>query len=179
MLNPSPAPTLLPNLFCQSTSLTDGLSVPPLVFFSSDLGVPGQDAALSREGSKAEVLDTDGDDGRSTSPSSSSSAQGKPATLCAPGPTMAVARAAVASLLLLVRTQSADKDWCIFFLPSPFLFALDLVHDASLVDTKKDDTFAREGDAAVEAAKDDDDAGTNGGGALLPPLSSQEPANGE
>uniref|UniRef100_A0A453DRD2 Uncharacterized protein n=2 Tax=Aegilops tauschii subsp. strangulata TaxID=200361 RepID=A0A453DRD2_AEGTS len=71
-----------------------------------DLGVPGQDAALSREGSKAEVLDTDGDD-------------------------------------------------------------KDLVHDASLADTKKDDTFARDGDAAVEAAKDDD----AGGGALLPPLS--------
>ncbi|XP_044974405.1 beta-1,2-xylosyltransferase XYXT1-like [Hordeum vulgare subsp. vulgare] len=88
-----------------------------------DLGVPGQDAALSREGSKAEVLDTDGDDSRRTS--SSSPAQ-------------------------------------------------DLVHDASLLDTKKDDTFARDGDAAVEAAKDDDAAT----GALLPPLSSQEPANG-
>ncbi|KAM3345991.1 hypothetical protein ACQJBY_020482 [Aegilops geniculata] len=72
-----------------------------------DLGVPGQDAASSREGSKAEVLDTDGDDG-------------------------------------------ANKD---------------LVHDASLADRKKDDTFARDGDAA--AAKDDDAAA----GALLPPLS--------
>ncbi|VAH55420.1 unnamed protein product [Triticum turgidum subsp. durum] len=71
-----------------------------------DLGVLGQDAALSGEGSKAEVLDTDGDDH-------------------------------------------------------------NLVHDASLADTKKDDTFARDGDAAaVEAAKDDDAAG-----ALLPPLS--------
>ncbi|KAF7020361.1 hypothetical protein CFC21_033475 [Triticum aestivum] len=75
-----------------------------------DLGVPGQDAALSGEGSKAEVLDTDGDDHTTTSPSSSS--------------------------------------------------PQDLVHDASLADTKKDDTFA------VEAAKDDDAAG-----ALLPPLS--------
>ncbi|VAH55418.1 unnamed protein product [Triticum turgidum subsp. durum] len=82
-----------------------------------DLGVLGQDAALSGEGSKAEVLDTDGDDHTTTSPSSSS--------------------------------------------------AQDLVHDASLADTKKDDTFARDGDAAaVEAAKDDDAAG-----ALLPPLS--------
>ncbi|VAH71065.1 unnamed protein product [Triticum turgidum subsp. durum] len=71
-----------------------------------DLGVPEQ--TLSREGSKAEVLDTDSDD-------------------------------------------------------------VDLVHDASLADTKKDDTFARDGDAAaaVEAAKDDDDAA----GALLPRLS--------
>ncbi|XP_037410984.1 beta-1,2-xylosyltransferase XYXT1-like [Triticum dicoccoides] len=75
-----------------------------------DLGVPEQ--TLSREGSKAEVLDTDSDDG------------------------------------------AGNKD---------------LVHDASLADTKKDDTFARDGDAAaaVEAAKDDDDAA----GALLPPLS--------
>ncbi|XP_037403831.1 beta-1,2-xylosyltransferase XYXT1-like [Triticum dicoccoides] len=82
-----------------------------------DLGVLGQDAALSGEGSKAEVLDTDGDDHTTTSPSSSS--------------------------------------------------PQDLVHDASLADTKKDDTFARDGDAAaVEAAKDDDAAG-----ALLPPLS--------
>ncbi|XBI23653.1 hypothetical protein VPH35_048845 [Triticum aestivum] len=75
-----------------------------------DLGVPEQ--TLSREGSKAEVLDTDSDDG------------------------------------------AGNKD---------------LVHDASLADTKKDDTFARDGDAAaaVEAAKDDDDAA----GALLPRLS--------
>uniref|UniRef100_M8BBG9 Glycosyltransferase 61 catalytic domain-containing protein n=1 Tax=Aegilops tauschii TaxID=37682 RepID=M8BBG9_AEGTA len=84
-----------------STARFDAIHIAPL-----DLGVPGQDAALSREGSKAEVLDTDGDD-------------------------------------------------------------KDLVHDASLADTKKDDTFARDGDAAVEAAKDDD----AGGGALLPPLS--------
>ncbi|EMS63350.1 hypothetical protein TRIUR3_07771 [Triticum urartu] len=95
-----------------STAKFDAIHIAPL-----DLGVPGQDAALSGEGSKAEVLDTDGDDHTTTSPSSSS--------------------------------------------------AQDLVHDASLADTKKDDTFARDGDAAaVEAAKDDDAAG-----ALLPPLS--------
>ncbi|VAH55421.1 unnamed protein product [Triticum turgidum subsp. durum] len=84
-----------------STAKFDAIHIAPL-----DLGVLGQDAALSGEGSKAEVLDTDGDDH-------------------------------------------------------------NLVHDASLADTKKDDTFARDGDAAaVEAAKDDDAAG-----ALLPPLS--------
>ncbi|VAH55419.1 unnamed protein product [Triticum turgidum subsp. durum] len=95
-----------------STAKFDAIHIAPL-----DLGVLGQDAALSGEGSKAEVLDTDGDDHTTTSPSSSS--------------------------------------------------AQDLVHDASLADTKKDDTFARDGDAAaVEAAKDDDAAG-----ALLPPLS--------
>ncbi|KAF7020362.1 hypothetical protein CFC21_033475 [Triticum aestivum] len=88
-----------------STAKFDAIHIAPL-----DLGVPGQDAALSGEGSKAEVLDTDGDDHTTTSPSSSS--------------------------------------------------PQDLVHDASLADTKKDDTFA------VEAAKDDDAAG-----ALLPPLS--------
>ncbi|VAH71066.1 unnamed protein product [Triticum turgidum subsp. durum] len=88
-----------------STARFDAIHIAPL-----DLGVPEQ--TLSREGSKAEVLDTDSDDG------------------------------------------AGNKD---------------LVHDASLADTKKDDTFARDGDAAaaVEAAKDDDDAA----GALLPRLS--------
>jgi hypothetical protein len=51
----------------------------------------------------------------------------------------------------------------------PFLFALDSGQSASLGNTRKDDTFAREGDEV---------AGGGGAAALLPPLSSEEPANG-
>jgi hypothetical protein len=50
-----------------------------------------------------------------------------------------------------------------------FLFALDSSQSASLGNTRKDDTFVRDGDAAS--------ADGGGGGALLPPLSSEEPAN--
>ncbi|KAK1661160.1 hypothetical protein QYE76_049319 [Lolium multiflorum] len=80
-----------------------------------DLGAPDLEDALSKQGSRAEVLDQDDD--------------------------------------------TAGK-----ILPSP---ETDSGQSASLGNTRKDDTFAREGDAPSGGAA----------AALLPPLSSEEPAN--
>jgi hypothetical protein len=73
--------------------------------------------------------------------------------------------------LLLARTQRPDSSIQTIKIADYFspLFALDLGQSASLGKTRKDDTFARDGDAASAGG---------GGGALLHPLSSGESANG-
>jgi hypothetical protein len=134
------------------------------------LGSPDLKDALSKQGSRAEVLDQDDDTGGKILPSPEET--GKQTT----SNHFQIPYWLLPLLLwfLLARTQRpgypAIKIAAHYFSPHPSLFALDSGQSASLGNTRKDDTFAREGDEVT---------GGGGGGAPLPSLSSEEPANGK
>ena len=117
---------------------------------------------MSKVGSKAEVLDEDDAGGAKILPSPE---PGKPGRH----------HCQIIYCLLLARTQRPGTQRFDFFflsLPSSF-FALDSGQSASLGNTRKDeDTFARDGAAAVKGG-----GGAASAAALLDPLPSEEPAN--